>query len=160
FGCLMAIDRLTRKTPHAALNILDLGCGSGILAIALAKCWPSAKITATDIDPQSCVVARENADHNKVGSTVNTYVADGADDSRVKGDGPFDMIIANILAGPLISIAKDVAHIIKPGGDLILSGILVPQAASVIAAYRTAGFTLQDHQRITGWSTITLVKRI
>ncbi|MEO1205843.1 MAG: 50S ribosomal protein L11 methyltransferase [Pseudomonadota bacterium] len=159
FGCLKAIDRLTQATPQSPAKVLDLGCGSGVLAIAVARCWPRAHVTATDIDARSCVVARENAVHNRVASRINVYLADGASDPRLKKDGPFDVIVANILAGPLIQITADIASIIKPGGTLILSGILIHQAPSVIAAYRASGFVLCDHQRITEWSTLTLRRR-
>lgn len=165
YGCLLAIDRLSRTVGRSRpAKVLDLGCGSGVLAIALAKAWPGAArlsgpIVASDIDAQSCVIARENARHNGVERRVRVVHADGAAAPELRAAGPFDIVIANILAGPLITIAKDVARITRPGGALILSGILVPQARQVIAAYRAAGFALTDHRRIAGWSTLRLVRR-
>lgn len=160
YGCLKAIDRLTRRNQaQAGTKILDLGCGSGILAIALAKAWPDTRILATDVDEQSCVVAAENAAHNGVARTISVRRACGVKASVIDAAAPFDIVIANILAGPLIQLAPQISAIVVPGGKLILSGILVPQAPQVIAAYRTAGFILSIHDRITGWSTLQLVRR-
>lgn len=153
-GCLLAIDRLTRS--EAFDTVLDLGCGSGVLAIAMARAAPNARIIATDLDPQSVKVAAENMRVNGVGQRIATTVAAGVDHTWLRQSPPFDLIIANILAGPLVSLAKDIRRTLRRGGTLVLSGLLIPQAPEVIAAYRAQGFRLERHDRITGWSTLTL----
>lgn len=156
FGCLEAIDRLTRV--QRARNILDLGCGSGILAIALARALPRARVLATDLDRQSIVVARENMRLNGIASRIRAVHANGLASPHVRRRAPFDVIVANILAGPLIKLAPDVSRALRPRGRLILSGILLDQAPKVIAAYRAQGFSVLSHQRATGWSTLQLVR--
>lgn len=156
-GCLMAIDRLAR-TRGPFRRVLDLGCGSGVLAIAAARALPRAQVIATDNDPIAVEVARANADANGVKRIV-TACALGLDHPWLRHAAPFDLIIANILAGPLRAMAGDVAGALRPGGSLMLSGILNPEAAAVIAAYGAHGVTLKQHRRIGEWSTLTLVRR-
>jgi ribosomal protein L11 methyltransferase len=153
-GCLLAIDRLT--AGRAGVDLLDLGCGSGVLAIALARRFPGARITASDLDPIAVGVARENARANGAASRIRFVTAAGLGGRGLAG--PFDAIIANILAGPLMALAPRVRGALRPGGALVLSGILVPQAAAVTATYRAHGFTLAHHRRIAGWSTLTFAK--
>lgn len=156
-GCLEAIDRLTRVQDFA--QVLDLGCGSGVLAIAVAKALPHARIVATDLDPQSVKVAADNMKLNGAGHRIATLCAAGVDHTWLRQSPPFDLVIANILAGPLTSLAPDLRRTVAPGGTLVLSGLLIPQAPEVIAAYRAQGFHLVRHDRITGWSTLTLKRR-
>lgn len=156
-GCLQAIDMLTRRQTFD--NILDLGCGSGVLAIALARALPHAKILASDLDAQSVAVAAGNMRANGVGQRIATVCATGFAHPWVRHAAPFDLIVANILAGPLIKLAPEMAARIRPGGTVILSGILVPQAPAVIAAYLATGFCLAEHQRIMGWSTLRFRRR-
>ncbi len=157
YGCLEAIGELTRKSSFA--NVLDLGCGSGVLAIAAKRRLPHARVMATDIDDQSCVVATSNMAVNRMLGRIEVFAADGLDHPRVRARKPFDLLIANILAAPLIALAKDIARAVAPGGTLVLSGLLVHQARQVIAAYRAAGFDLVAHRRFTEWSTLTLRRR-
>ncbi len=156
-GCLLAIDRLTRSETFD--TVLDLGCGSGVLAIAVAKALPAARIIATDLDAQSVSVAAENMRLNGVASRIATTCASGLNHTWLRQSPPFDLLIANILAGPLIGLAPEIARKVRRGGTLLLSGILIPQAAQVLAAYRTSGFDLVRHDRIVGWSTLTLRRR-
>lgn len=156
-GCLLAIDRLTRAELFS--TILDLGCGSGVLAIALAKALPQADIIATDMDRQSVKVAADNMRLNGVGQRIATAVAAGVSHPWLRHSPPFDLVVANILAGPLIKLAPQLARAVRRNGTLLLSGILIPQAPQVIAAYRASGFSLVSHDRITGWSTLTLQRR-
>jgi ribosomal protein L11 methyltransferase len=156
-GCLLAIDRLTRA--EAFDTVLDLGCGSGVLAIAIAKALPGADIIATDMDRQSVKVATENMRINGVANRVATAVAVGIDHPWLRQSPPFSLIIANILAGPLIRLSPKIATKVARSGTLVLSGILIPQAPQVIAAYMSCGFQLERHDRIVGWSTLTLRRR-
>ncbi|MET0409048.1 MAG: 50S ribosomal protein L11 methyltransferase [Hyphomicrobium sp.] len=156
-GCLLAIDRLTRA--HSYKNMLDLGCGSGVLAIAAAKAMPHTRIAAADMDPQSVKVARANVRLNGAGHRIALYVGNGLGHPQIRTRAPFDFFVANILAGPLIYLAPSIARSIIPGGTLLLSGILIPQAPEVIATYLAHGFVLQRHDRITGWSTLTFRRR-
>ena len=156
-GCLLAIDRLTRS--EAFDTVLDLGCGSGVLAIAVAKVLPGADIIATDMDPQSVKVAAENMRLNGVGGRIATAVAAGVNHAWLRQSPPFGLLIANILAGPLIRLAPALSRSVARGGTLLLSGILIPQAPQVIAAYVASGFQLERHDRIVGWSTLTLRRR-
>lgn len=156
-GCLLAIDRITRSETFG--SVLDLGCGSGVLAIAIAKALPGADIIATDMDPQSVKVAAGNMRLNGVGNRIAIATATGLDHTWLRQSPPFGWIVANILAGPLIRLAPAIARKVKRGGTLLLSGILIPQAPQVIAAYRACGFHIERHDRIVGWSTLTLRRR-
>lgn len=156
-GCLLAIDRLTRA--HAYKNMLDLGCGSGVLAIAAAKAMPRTRIIAADMDAQSVKVASENVRLNGAGKRIALFVGNGLGHPRVRERAPFDFLVANILAGPLIYLSSSISRAVVPGGTLVLSGILIPQAPEVIATYLAHGFALQRHDRITGWSTLTFRRR-
>ena len=156
-GCLLAIDRLTRL--EAFDTVLDLGCGSGVLAIAVAKALPGADIIATDMDVQSVKVAAENMRVNGVANRIATAVATGVAHPWLRQSPPFGLVVANILAGPLIRLAPALARTVARSGTLLLSGILIPQAPQVIAAYRASGFQLERHDRIVGWSTLTLRRR-
>lgn len=156
-GCLMAIDRLTRNEEFHC--VLDLGTGSGVLAIAIARALPHADIIATDLDAQSVKVARENIRLNGADMRIAATQANGVRHTWLRQSKPFDLVIANILAGPLIRLAPELARTVRRAGTLVLSGILIPQAPQVIAAYRAAGFQLVRHDRITGWSTLVLHRR-
>jgi ribosomal protein L11 methyltransferase len=157
FGCLAAIDRLARRR-RVATNVLDLGCGSGVLAIAAARAMPRARIIASDLDHQSVVVARANFAANGEAARIRAVVADGLGDPALRRRAPFDLLVANILAGPLIALAKDIRRVVVPTGTVVLSGLLTGQAPQVIAAYRAAGFALVAHTRLAGWSTLVLAR--
>lgn len=156
-GCLLAIDRLTRSRSFQW--VFDLGCGSGVLAIAASKALPRAEIIAADMDPQSVKVATENVRLNGAASRIALVVGNGLAHPKVRTRAPFDLFIANILAGPLIRLAPSISRSVVTGGTLVLSGILIPQAPEVIATYRAHGFSLARHDRLTGWSTLTLERR-
>jgi len=157
FGCLVALDRLSHR--KAFRNILDLGCGSGVLAIAAARAWPHAKLAGVDIDAQSVVVARENARVNRCHARIAFACGPGLSTPEISSAAPFDLIVANILAGPLIAFAPALRRAISPGGGVVLSGLLIGEAPRVLAAYRAQGFSLLSHQRHDGWSTLTLSAR-
>jgi ribosomal protein L11 methyltransferase len=155
-GCLLAIDKLARTGRYR--RVLDLGCGSGVLAIAAARAMHEAEVIATDSDPLAVEVARANADANGA-RRIATACALGLDHPWLRQATPFDLIIANILAGPLRMLAGEVSKALRRGGSLVLSGILNKEAAAVIAAYTAHGFVLIQHRRIGDWSTLTLRKR-
>jgi ribosomal protein L11 methyltransferase len=147
-GCLAALDKLEREGARFA-SIADIGTGTGLLSFAALALWPEAKCIATDIDPVAIDVARDNAaiNHLKLGhgtGEVVLAVADGMDSPLLAARAPFDLIIANILAGPLIELAPDFATSLSPGGTLILAGLLETQAEGVIRAYEALKFSLRD----------------
>lgn len=150
-GCLDLIARVLRSEKPQ--NALDLGTGSAVLAIAVAK---SARIPvlATDIDPVAIRVAHANTRLNHVESLVDTRTAPGFHHRIFAERGPFDLIVANILARPLMGLAPDVARHLAPGGSLILSGILERQRRAVIAAYCNQGFRHLLTRSREGWVTI------
>lgn len=157
FGCLAALDRLARARRFR--RILDLGCGSGVLSIAATRAWPGARVHGVDIDRRSVAVAAENARVNCVGPRLRLACGDGLSEPAVRRTAPFDLIVANILAGPLIALAPDIRRGIEPGGTVVLSGLLTREAAAVLAAYRAQGFALRAHGRYDGWSVLILVRR-
>ena len=147
-GCLAALDRLESAGKHFA-NVADVGTGTGLLAFAALALWPEAKCIATDIDPVAVDVARDNAAINrlKLGHAAGELLltqADGMDSPMLAARTPFDLVIANILAGPLIDLAPDFARAIAPGGTVVLAGLLDTQADSVIDAYAAQGLALED----------------
>ena len=153
-GCLLAIDRLARR--HTFQRVLDLGCGSGVLAIAAARVLPRAEIIASDIDAIATEVAANNARLNRVGRRIRFVTATGLSHPELREPAAFDLIIANILARPLIELAPKLRTAIAPQGRLVLSGLLVAQAAEVFANYRQAGFVLEKREDIVGWTILTL----
>ncbi|CAN1722708.1 Ribosomal protein L11 methyltransferase [Hyphomicrobium sp. 1Nfss2.1] len=155
-GCLLAIDRITRRGRFK--RVLDLGCGSGVLAIAAARALPSARVFASDNDPIAVDVARANAAANGA-KRITFACAMGLDHQTLRHAAPYDLIIANILAGPLRALSGSLASALRPGGFIVLSGILNPEAPAVIATYLAHGFTLIQHRRIGEWTTLTLRRR-
>lgn len=158
-GCLEALDRLERDGARFG-NIADIGTGTGLLVFAALALWPEAKCIATDIDRQAIDVGRDNAaiNHVKVGHALGELlllVADGMDSPMLAARAPFDLIIANILAGPLIELAPAFANALAPGGAVVLAGLLQIQADAVIRAYDELGLSLLD--RGTGeWPVLVL----
>jgi ribosomal protein L11 methyltransferase len=147
-GCLEALDKLAREGARFG-NIADIGTGTGLLAFAALALWPDAKCIATDIDPVAIDVARDNAAINRVklghgAGELLLGVAEGMESPLLAARAPFDLIIANILAGPLIDLAPDFAKSIGPGGIIVLAGILDTQADSVAAAYMARGLALRE----------------
>lgn len=142
-GCLAALDRLEQAGKRFD-NIADIGTGTGLLALAALALWPGAKAIATDIDPISIEVTEDNAVINgvKVGhgaGEVLLAVADGMEHPLLTARAPFDLLIANILAGPLIELAPSFAQACAPGASVVLAGLLDIQADAVIAAYEAQG---------------------
>lgn len=155
-GCLLALDRIARR--RRPRRILDMGCGSGILAIAMAKAW-ARPVLAVDIDDEAVRVTAENARRNGVGNYVRVGAGPGFAAPIMQGKQVFDLIVANILAKPLVSMAPSLARALAPGGEAVLSGLLTHQENQVIAAYRAQGFALVRRDRIDNWSTLVLRRR-
>ncbi len=154
-GCLRAFDRLLDQGLRAR-NVADIGCGTAVLALAAAATLPDAAILASDIDQVAVDVARANVAINGLEGRLDCIEAAGFDHPRIRAAAPFDLVFANILKGPLIELAPDMATHIAPGGLAILSGLLVVQADSIIAAYQDAGFTLTDREDLGEWSALVL----
>jgi len=153
-GCLEAYDRiLTEHGP--APRVLDVGCGTGVLAVAAARTG-SAVALGVDIDPVSVRIANENAALNQ--ADARFVHADGLDDPQVTDAAPYDLVFANILAQPLIELAPAIAGALRPGGTAILSGLLRPQAGAVRAAYESAGLRLAEELHKDAWTTLALVR--
>ncbi len=147
-GCLEALDRLERQGSRFR-NLADIGTGTGLLAFAALALWKEARCIATDIDPVAIDVARDNALINGVrlghgSGELLLSVADGMDSPLLSARAPFDLIIANILAGPLIELAPAFAEAVAPGGMIVLAGLLDTQATQVAAFYSKLGFNLND----------------
>ena len=155
-GCLRLMSHLRHTEKFS--RILDMGCGSGILSLAAAKLW-QASIIASDIDDEAARVCRLNADRNNVGRYIQTVYATGYNARPVRIEGPYDLIISNILARPLMSMAGDLnCHLRQGTGYAILSGLLERDGNRVLAAHRSYGLKLVRRITIRGWQTLLLRK--
>ncbi len=154
-GCLAALDALARDgvAPSA---VADIGCGTAVLAMAAARLWPDATVIASDIDPVAIEVAAANLAANGLQRRVTLVEAAGFDHLSLATAAPFDLVLANILKGPLVALAPDMAARTAPGGHVILSGILDEQAEEVTEVYSRAGFNLVSSEGIVEWTTLCL----
>ncbi len=151
-GCLEALAfELGRRMPA---RVLDIGTGSGVLAIAAVKAGAGFAL-GTDLDAESIRIARENAKNNRMGRRLKLFVARGANHAIIRSGAPYDLVLANILAKPLVGLSPDIAKLTAPGGRIILSGLLVHQEPQVKAAYAGQGLKLVRRGRLNGWSTLT-----
>lgn len=162
-GCLTMLDEMAWRgiTPR---TVADIGTGTGLLAFAALALWPGARTIASDIDPASIAVTRDNATINHValghgGGRLALAVAPGTDHVLIRQRAPYDLVIANILAGPLINLAPDIAAATAPGGHALLAGLIARQTGPVLAAYRAHGFRLVKRGGSADWPTLLLVKR-
>jgi ribosomal protein L11 methyltransferase len=152
-GCLAMIDReLKRSAPR---NALDLGSGTGVLAIAIAKA-AHIPVLATDIDPVAAHIARQNARANQAGGYVDSIAATSFNHTRFLEYVPFDLVVANILAGPLQAMAHDLSRHLASGAGVILSGLLPHQRARILAGYRAQGLAHDHTHYQDGWMTLVL----
>jgi ribosomal protein L11 methyltransferase len=156
-GCLRALDRMVEQGA-VFQNVADIGCGTAVLAMAAASLF-DGPIWASDIDPVAVDVAVANAQANHLASKIEARVAAGFDHPDLQAAAPFDLVFANILKGPLLDLAPDMAAHIQPGGHAILSGILIEQADEVTDRYTSVGFDLAHREDIGEWSILTLQKR-
>lgn len=154
-GCIEAFESLAQNKFE---NGLDMGCGSGILAIALAKLWPRMKVTAIDIEDESIVVTGRHAEMNNVQGHIATQAGNGYAAPLVAENGPYDIIAANILANPLIEMAPALMQSLKSGGYAVLSGLLSRQKDDVIAAHEKQGLKLVQARTLGDWETLVLQK--
>ncbi len=162
-GCLAMLDRLAR-TGKRFCNVADIGTGTGLLAFAAMKLWPMARYIASDIDPVSIDVSRYNAVENSIATgrnygQITLVAAPGTDHATIRGRAPFDLLIANILAGPLIELAPAFAAVTATGGSLILAGLLDIQADTIVATYYRHGFRLVERRDAGDWPCLHLIRR-
>ena len=150
-GCLLAFDSIMKRRKPA--RVLDLGCGTGVLAIAAAQAT-KRKTLATDIDPEAVRVTQLNAALNGTGPLIHGVTTPGLKHSRIANSAPYDLIFANILARPLISLAHSLKSILAPGGHLILSGLTRDQVRWVSAAYRNRGLVCIRKSFHGNWATL------
>ncbi len=154
-GCLRALDRLDRE-GHRPRRIADIGCGTAVLAMAAAAIRDGDLVLASDIDAVAVEVAAANVTANGLDGRVRCLEAAGFDHPVLGAAAPFDLIFANILKGPLIALAPEMARHAAPGGHVILSGLLERQAEAVLGAYAAAGFEQVAREDLEGWATLTL----
>ncbi len=162
-GCLAMLDRMKRSGMRFD-HVADIGTGTGLLAFAARRLWPKTYLTASDIDPVSIDVTAGNAAANAVplglsAGQLALCAASGTDHELIQRRAPYDLIIANILAGPLIELAPSFAAVAFEGGSLMLAGLLDTQVDAVLRAYRTAGFRLHQRTDSGDWPCLWLIKR-
>ena len=155
-GCLTALDTLSQQ-GFVGKNVIDVGCGTAVLAMGAALLWPG-KVLASDIDEIATETSKANATANNLGDRIDVVTCAGFDHPDLLAQAPYDLILANILKGPLIALAPDMGKNCASGGHAILSGILNPQAEAVIEAYEDESFELIDHTKLGEWTTLTLRK--
>lgn len=158
-GCLLALDRLAADGFQPA-RIADIGCGTAVLAMAAAHFWSlggDRPVIASDNDPVAVDVAEVNVAANGLEGRIICIEAEGFDHDEIAATAPFDLVLANILKGPLIALAGDMATGIRAGGVAILSGLLNTQADEVIAAY-SGGFHVANRDEIAEWTTLVLIR--
>lgn len=154
-GCLAALDALARDgvAPSA---VADIGCGTAVLAMAAARLWGGATVIASDIDPVAIDVAAANLAANDLSDRVRLVEAAGFEHPALDAAAPFDLVLANILKGPLLALAPDMAARTVVGGHVILSGLLNEQADEIVAVYARAGFEALSLEKIGDWTTLCL----
>jgi len=162
-GCLEMLAAMKRRGV-VSRNLADIGTGTGLLGFAGLALWPGAKATASDIDPICAQVVEDNADLNRVDMGVDPgemtmVIADGMDDPLLQMRGPYDLLIANILAGPLVELAPDFSASVSPGGSVVLAGLLTEQEPRIRRAYRRVGFRLNARLIRGDWSILWFRKR-
>jgi ribosomal protein L11 methyltransferase len=151
--CLSVLSELAKRRTFG--NVLDLGCGTGLLAIGAAKLWRRS-VLASDIDPVAIEVTEENAAANGVAPLIHAVTADGMTNPAIAERAPFDLIVANILAGPLTQLAPGIVRALAKGSTLVLSGLLTWQENLVVSFYVPHGLILRARRRDGPWSALVL----
>lgn len=162
-GCLAMLDRM-RRVGMRFRNVADIGTGTGLLAFAALHLWPRAYAIASDIDPVAVEISADNARANGVrlgdgSGRLALVTAAGVNHPALIGRAPYDLLIANILAGPLIELAPSLCALVEDGGTILLAGLLNEQAEAVLAAYRAQGMRLAERSDRGDWPTLRLRKR-
>jgi ribosomal protein L11 methyltransferase len=162
-GCLMMLDSM-KRAGHIVRSHIDIGTGTGLLAFAAMHLWPRSYATASDIDPVCGPAVADNAQANHIrlgqrNGALAMFIAEGLDDDDLLRRAPYDLVIANILAGPLIDLAADISAVTQPQGQAVLSGLLGTQADAVARAYRRQGFRLAERLDLGDWTVLRLRKR-
>ena len=161
-ACLAMLD-LMKREGLVVKNHADIGTGTGLLAFAAMHLWPNARATASDIDAVCAGVVEDNCEANHIPEgagqgELTMVIAPGTDHPLIEARAPYDLLIANILAGPLVELAPDFAEVTAPGGSLLLAGLLATQEAQVRAAYRRQGFRLARRVTNGDWAILWLRK--
>jgi ribosomal protein L11 methyltransferase len=151
-GCLRMLDTMAERD---FANVIDVGTGTGLLAFAAAHLWPPARVVATDIDPSAIEVTQVNAADNGI-QGIELVVADGALSDAITARAPYDLVIANILAGPLVSMAPELAAIADADATIVLAGLLETQREQVVAAFAACGCALEEVDRRGDWTILRL----
>lgn len=162
-GCLEMLG-VMKRTGMNARDVADIGTGTGLLGFSALALWPGARATASDIDAVCAQVVEDNAAMNGVAlgagrGEMTMVIADGMDDPLLQLRAPYDLLIANILAGPLVELAPDFSQAVSPGGGVLLAGLLTEQEAQVRRAYRRSGFRLTARLIRGDWSILWFRKR-
>jgi ribosomal protein L11 methyltransferase len=153
--CLQALAAIAKARD--VRSALDLGCGSGILAFAIARLWP-AQVLAVDIDPEAVRVTRRNAADNHLTGRIDARHSVGYRSNAVRRSAPYDLIVANVLARPLIGMAADTVRALAPGGTVVLSGLLDRDARWVVSRHEAYGLRFEAQRSQDGWSTLVMRK--
>ncbi len=155
-GCLESLQKLAKDNQFK--NILDMGCGSGILAIAASKLWADAEITAVDIDEEAIRVTDHHLDLNHCTDRIKTEAGDGYHADIVKASNSYDLIIANILAAPLKLMAEDLSKNLSDNGICVLAGLLRRQEQDILDIHAEHGLKLLNSFNIDNWQILTMQK--
>ena len=156
-SCINALSEL-HKQGFCPRHILDVGTGSGILSLCAANLWPECLITASDIDDEAVIVTNGNARTNKLEKQIEAIQSDGYQNPQIAADAPYDLILSNILANPLIAFAADLAQNLKSEGYCILSGFVEDQVDDVISAHNRQGLKLIKLYSMDNWRAALMKK--